>query len=159
QVLEDQGYRVRGFLELYERISYDLVEPRTPRMFRLSVTVALEHFTAILAENALRERLLDHAHPALQRLLFWHAAEEIEHKAVALDVFQRMGGTYRMRMAGLAMATLGLSAFWAAATGMLLLQDQRARRPGKARRSLAAKLYAERRIFREHGGILQRVFV
>jgi predicted metal-dependent hydrolase len=88
------------------------------------VTVALEHFTAIMAENALRERLIDLAHPSLQALLYWHACEEIEHKSVAFDVLARINPSYALRMKGLALATIGLAGFWVAAMLMLLEQDR-----------------------------------
>jgi hypothetical protein len=59
----------------------------------------------------------------MKGLLLWHAAEEIEHRAVAFDVLKAVAPSYPLRMAGLAMATLMLSGFWIAATGMLLQQD------------------------------------
>ncbi len=55
---------------------------------QLASTIALEHFTAILAHALLSdERHLDGAPPDIQRLWRWHAIEEIEHKAVAYDTF------------------------------------------------------------------------
>ena len=60
---------------------------------QLSVTLALEHFTAMLAHLLLSEPgLLDGAEPRLKALWRWHAAEETEHKAVAFDVYRTAVG-------------------------------------------------------------------
>jgi predicted metal-dependent hydrolase len=123
EVLERQGYRVRGFLRWYERIAYGGVERLAPPELALATTAALEHFTAILAELALGGTLLDDAHPIVRELLLWHAAEEIEHKAVAFDVLQRVSPSYALRMAGLAMGAACLGGFGLAAGLALLLQD------------------------------------
>lgn len=57
-------------------------------MAMLSVTIALEHFTAILADSLLRDPAILAGAPAdLRRMWEWHALEETEHKAVAFDVF------------------------------------------------------------------------
>lgn len=129
-VMREQGFDVDGLLATYERIAYEWIEPRVSPETRLSVTVALEHFTAIMAENALSERLIDLAHPALQALLYWHASEEIEHKSVAFDVLAKINPSYALRMKGLALATLGLAGFWVAALIMLLDQDRKKGRRG-----------------------------
>ena len=63
------------------------VRERGP-MAMLSVTIALEHFTAMIADLLLCEKsLLDGAPPDVARLWQWHALEEFEHRAVAFDVF------------------------------------------------------------------------
>jgi len=121
--MEAQGYVIRPFLRFFERVAWKEIEPRVSPALCLSVTVALEHYTAVLAETALQERHLDHAHPALRALLYWHAAEEIEHRAVAFDVLKRVNPSYALRMGGMALATLGLAAFWLAAMTTLLHQD------------------------------------
>ena len=59
----------------------------TPK-FRLAMTVGMEHLTAIMAEHVLTTpESLDPLNETVQELLYWHAVEEIEHKAVAFDVF------------------------------------------------------------------------
>ena len=54
----------------------------------LAITVAIEHWTAIIAHAALASaRHFKHDPPEVARLWRWHAIEEIEHKAVAYDTF------------------------------------------------------------------------
>jgi predicted metal-dependent hydrolase len=124
EMMEAQGYDVRRFLRLYEAVAYGVIERVAPRALALSTTAACEHYTAILAEHALRHRLLDQAHPAMRALLYWHAAEEIEHRDVAFDVLQAVHPSYALRVAGLAMATACLGGFWVVATLMLLGQEK-----------------------------------
>jgi predicted metal-dependent hydrolase len=89
----------------------DRVSQRTPEIGQLGVTCALEHFTALLGNMILRDpRLLEGAHPAMDALWRWHAAEENEHKTVAYDVFTAAGGDYRTRVGTMIGATV---IFWA----------------------------------------------
>ena len=124
QVLTAQGYKVKDFLRIYEFIAYNGIERVAPPALRLAVTAACEHFTAILAEEALRERFLEAAHPTLRALLLWHAAEEIEHRSVAYDVLMKIDSSYGLRVAGLAMASACLAGFWVMAAVSLIQQDK-----------------------------------
>jgi predicted metal-dependent hydrolase len=144
EVLEQQGYRVRGFLRWYERIAYQGIERLASPELRLATTAALEHFTAILADAALSGGVLDDAHPAVRRLLLWHAAEEIEHKAVAFDVLARVAPGYRLRIAGLVLGGACLATFTAVAAAMLLAQDG-----APVRRALGADAHRRRAWRRE----------
>jgi predicted metal-dependent hydrolase len=123
EALEAQGYDVRRFLRLYERVAYGFIERVAPRSLALATTAACEHYTAIIAEHGLRQRLLDLAHPRVRALLLWHAAEEIEHRAVAFDVLQKVSPGYGLRVAGMLMATVCLGGFWVAASLALLAQE------------------------------------
>jgi predicted metal-dependent hydrolase len=59
-----------------------------PPIVSLAATMALEHFTAILAHQLLANpRHLDGAEPEAADLWRWHACEEIEHKGVAYDTW------------------------------------------------------------------------
>jgi uncharacterized protein len=59
-----------------------------PPVINLATTVALEHFTAIIAHAVLKSPShMKNASPDAARLWKWHAIEEIEHKAVAFDTF------------------------------------------------------------------------
>jgi uncharacterized protein len=159
--LRAQGYPVDDFLATYEKVAYELIEKAAPPALRLATTVALEHFTAILAEDALSDRGaggLVHAHPAMRALLEWHAVEEIEHKAVAFDVLRAVNPSYALRMAGLALGTATLGAFWIAGTRAFLRHDGLGLREFVAdMRGLAAKAQARTGIAPEP--IVQRVFV
>lgn len=85
-----------------------------PKSFGLSGTIALEHFTALLADSVLREpRISEGAEPHYAAIWRWHALEETEHKAVAFDVWEAVMGrgvdAYALRCMGLALATV---IFW-----------------------------------------------
>jgi predicted metal-dependent hydrolase len=95
---------------------------KLPKGWQLSATIALEHFTAILADALLTEpRILEDADPRYALLWRWHALEETEHKAVAFDVWEAVKGTgpraYVERTAGLLLASL---IFWSIAIPFFL---------------------------------------
>jgi len=123
-VLEAQGYDVQSFLKIYQRIAYDFLEPTFGPKVGLAVTVALEHFTATLGERALSDGPLQNAHPLMRDLLMWHAAEEIEHKAVAFDVLKKVDDSYALRIFGLLVASATLIPFWILGAYMLARQDR-----------------------------------
>ncbi len=59
-----------------------------PPIVSLAATMCLEHFTAILAHELLKDaRHLEKADPESAGLWRWHAVEEIEHKGVAYDTW------------------------------------------------------------------------
>ncbi|MFO0679504.1 MAG: metal-dependent hydrolase [Polyangiaceae bacterium] len=123
EILEAQGYDLSGFFRVYEKLAFGVLEKRVPPSLRLAATAAAEHFTAILAEDALRMNALDLCDPSMRALLLWHAAEEIEHRAVAFDVLQTVAPDYTTRIAGLAIATTCLGGFWFLGAATLLVQD------------------------------------
>jgi len=90
--------RLRGFLKLVRRT----LSPKS----QLAATCALEHFTAMLAEQLLENpRMRDELHPSIRPLWLWHALEEAEHKAVAFDVYEAAGGGYVRRVAIMLLTT------------------------------------------------------
>ncbi|QPQ55076.1 metal-dependent hydrolase [Allosphingosinicella flava] len=81
---------------LEDRVDYrlDIVRTRPP-IVALAATMALEHFTAILAHELLKDpRHLADADPESAALWRWHAIEEIEHKGVAYDTWMHATKTW-----------------------------------------------------------------
>lgn len=73
---------------------------------RLAITVSMEHLTAIMAEHLLRNpEVIGTLDSSIQDLLYWHAVEEIEHKAVAFDVYQQCVGNEDMLHRAMRIAT------------------------------------------------------
>lgn len=92
----------------------------------LAVTVAIEHFTAVLAELMLKPgSILDRAEPSMRELWRWHAAEEMEHKAVAFDVYRAVGGTEKLRKAVMRRVVVVLSIELARVLFSILKKDGR----------------------------------
>ena len=82
----DAGYDLTA-LEARVSARLELLRSKPP-IASLAATMALEHFTAILAHALLADpRHLAGADPATAELWRWHASEEIEHKGVAYDTW------------------------------------------------------------------------
>src|SRR5690554_7972927 len=72
-----------------------------------------------------RDDVREDMHETMRPLWVWHAIEETEHKAVAYDVFQQVGGTYAERAFYqlFATAALGVVATWF--TGRMVMKDRK----------------------------------
>lgn len=95
-------------LELRIKVLMEWVTRFSTLKMRVAVTCALEHFTATMAEQLLRREdiNLQMSDPRMYRLWMWHAIEENEHKAVAYDVYQAIGGGYFQRTSIMILTTL-----------------------------------------------------
>jgi hypothetical protein len=82
----DAGYDLS---KLDARVEERLAITRSrPPIVNVAATMALEHFTAILAHELLKNPShLDGAEPEAAELWRWHSVEEIEHKGVAYDTW------------------------------------------------------------------------
>lgn len=101
-------------IESFVKSTLDNVTKYLGKELSLSGTIALEHFTALLADSILREpRLMEGAEPHYAALWKWHALEETEHKAVAFDTWTAVMGrgprAYALRATGMVLATV---IFW-----------------------------------------------
>ncbi|HSZ11589.1 MAG TPA: metal-dependent hydrolase [Rhizomicrobium sp.] len=82
----DAGYDQAKF-EAFMKRRIEVIK-KFPAISQLAVTIALEHFTAILAHAGIADpRHMQGAPDENARLWRWHAMEEIEHKAVAFDTY------------------------------------------------------------------------
>ncbi len=81
-----------------------------PARIQLGITVFSEHLTAVGAHALLSSpEAADELEPQMLSFWRWHAAEELEHKSVAFDLFTRVGGGYFTRMASVGAAALFLA--------------------------------------------------
>ncbi len=101
-----------------------------PKLEQLGATIALEHFTAILAHEALANPAhFAYATEEARRMWKWHAIEEIEHKSVAFDTFlaatKNMPGwqRYFIRVRTMIVATFMFFEFLFRGIADLLRQD------------------------------------
>lgn len=64
----------------------------------LASTVCSEHLTALMSDYALRKNpsLLESFAPQIRKSWAWHCIEEIEHKAVAFDVYMQEVGDRKL---------------------------------------------------------------
>ena len=82
----DAGYEI-AHLEQVVIDSLELTKGR-PQILNLAVTMALEHYTAMMAHQMLNDpKAFAGADPELADMWRWHAIEEIEHKGVAYDTW------------------------------------------------------------------------
>jgi len=86
RLIEQAGYNTDA-MDAYTAHRMSVARARPP-IAQLAITVALEHFTAILAHELLSNpKQLAGAMPEAVRLWKYHAIEEIEHKGVAFDTY------------------------------------------------------------------------
>lgn len=86
RLVSDHGYNVESIDQGIQAM-LALTEGR-PKEFNLAITIALEHFAAIISHHLLADpRYLDGADPVAADIWRWHATEEIEHKGITYDVW------------------------------------------------------------------------
>lgn len=79
------------------------------RKQQLALTVAMEHFTASMAEFLLKNpEIFDDVDPTFRNMLIWHAVEEIEHKAVAFDLYRLKVNNEKLRKRVMFISIIGL---------------------------------------------------
>jgi uncharacterized protein len=107
ELLVAQGFHEAPRIEAGLKVFLKRVRRTLSPKSQLAVTTALEHFTAMLAEQLLKTQYIrEQMHPEVARLWLWHALEESEHKAVAFDVYRAAGGGYVRRVAIMLLATV-----------------------------------------------------
>lgn len=106
--LKNRGYNIDK-MEAKQTKRLELFKKVAPKIRLLAATVAAEHFTAILADLLLRsgDDVFKGADPKMLAVWKWHAVEETEHKAVAFDVYQQVGGSEFLRRWIMVMVTFG----------------------------------------------------
>lgn len=94
--------------------------------FQLAITCAFEHFTALLGGYILRHpEVLATLDEDATKLWVWHAIEEIEHRAVAYDVYQHVFNDTQVRRNVMRSVTTGFASLTFYSASRLFMQDWR----------------------------------
>ena len=103
----------------------DYVKNLHPKI-QLASTCAFEHFTALLGGYILRHpEVLATLDEDAAKLWVWHAIEEIEHRAVAFDVYQAVYGDDKIRRMIMRSVTTGFASLTLYSATRLFLQDKK----------------------------------
>jgi predicted metal-dependent hydrolase len=138
--LAEQGVDTSRYTRLvdfgFERLLGDRpLGLRMPARFwlrrRLAIIAAIEHFTAVLGAWVLDASGLDDAaaDPVMLDLLRWHGAEEVEHRAVAFDLFEHVSGSYLTRLVTMVGVFVAMVVAWVA--GVIFFMHADPQRPGR----------------------------
>jgi uncharacterized protein len=95
-------------------------------LWRLSIIAAIEHFTCVLGWWIISDATaLDRAgaDPTMLDLLRWHGSEEVEHRAVAFDLYRHLGGGYLRRIDGMAIVGPVIIFLWTLGAHSLISHD------------------------------------
>ena len=101
-----------------------------PPKVQLAITCAFEHFTALLGGYILRHpEVLSTLDDDAAKLWIWHAIEEIEHRAVAFEVYQHVYADHRLRRMIMRSVTAGFASLTFYSASQLFLQDKKSSMP------------------------------
>ncbi len=124
-ILTNQGYHFKGFINLTRLYCYKFLESISPNILALSTASAIEHLNAIIAEHYLiKEPFMEQANKKLARMFAWHFAEEIEHKSVVFDLLNEINTNSFIRFLGLLMAIVNFIGLLYAGSFYLAFQDK-----------------------------------
>jgi predicted metal-dependent hydrolase len=133
-IMESQDLQPMNFVNVFRSTAWNGLEKMARKYLNknkfadklcLSITVGLEHYTAMLAESGILNKDITEKMPQEMKDLFmWHAAEEIEHKAIPFDVLKAVDDSYGLRIGGMAIATWGLWFYLGLGTVILTAQDK-----------------------------------
>lgn len=144
-VMEAQGIHVEkviSYLKLFIRLSQQHLSPK----YQLALTAAFEHITATLGEGFMEGDgdMFRNAHPVMRAMFMWHGVEEVEHKAVAFDVYEEAaGGGYFTRVSALILGTVLVHAIVGATLWHMLKVDHLHKSPRRITKGLN-RLYGPR---------------
>jgi predicted metal-dependent hydrolase len=154
RLAEDAGYDIKAIdARVAELLA--LTKDR-PAIANLAVTMALEHYTAMMAAEFLANPAhFKDADPEVRDMWRWHSAEEIEHKGVAFDTWSHATRDWkpskRWQVRSLVMLTVTARFFKNRWTDSLALLEQDGITGWKAKWGLFKYLTAT-------PGIVRRIF-
>lgn len=160
--LHEMGYPTRRIDRLVAR-RQKVIERRFSPLTCLSITAALEHFTAVFAETLLSDERAQAllGTTEVRSMLLWHAIEESEHRSVAFDVYRAVGGDETRRIKTMRIIRFSFPLAVVANTIISLLGDRAAYHPVRLIRSFAALRHSPfltRAVFHAAGEYMQPGF-
>jgi predicted metal-dependent hydrolase len=109
--LEQRGYPISGIDKRVGKLMNWFRKNLSPER-QLAHTAAIEHFTAMLAEQYLLDpEELAKLHPKMAGIIAWHSVEEAEHKAVAFDVYKTVVDDEWIRLSQMAFGSFMFMTF------------------------------------------------
>ena len=106
QFMDSRGYPASG-MEKFVRDRIAWIQKNSTPEENLARTAALEHLTAIIAGTFLEHpEVLERMHPTMAKVWAWHAIEEVEHRAVAFDVYKKLVDDEKLRVRTMLKVTL-----------------------------------------------------
>lgn len=122
ELLMEQGINTR-VPETAVKMALKILEQFSPSQ-QLAFTTFMEHFTALVGEQLLTDkRFQESAHGEMLQLWLWHAMEELEHKAVAYDVYDTIGNSRLERLIAFPAVTIVMLPAVFASWGYLLAKE------------------------------------
>lgn len=102
-----QGVAVDAMLARQNHVMFEVFRRYLPKTFTLGQTAAAEHMTALMAHGFFSNGMFAEADRRVRAMYAWHAVEEIEHKAVAFDMFKNVArGGYLTRILSMLQVSL-----------------------------------------------------
>ena len=92
---ELKGYDVEQLESIFVKKLDKCYTDKANNKIRLAVTTAMEHITASIGARILKGTLIKSDNPVVD-MWKWHSLEEIEHKAVAYNVYKAVKGSDRI---------------------------------------------------------------
>lgn len=111
---------------------------------RVGAIAAVEQLTTTLGDWVLTHDAVDRAgaDPEMMDLLRWHGAEEVEHRAIAFEVHQALGGTHAGRVFWMSIVAPLLVGFWVHGVDTLMTESCRVTGQGLAQGTFASFTHA-----------------
>ena len=122
--LARQGVPVKSLTGYTKKIT-EIRLRRYSASYNVALTAAFEHFTAMMADVFFaRKEVLAGADERVRAMMAWHAVEEMEHKAVAFDVMQKVAKVgYLKRVTAMTHAIFSFSLFCIMSPWFMLKAD------------------------------------
>lgn len=114
KLAENHGYDIKAIDKRVEELL--AMTKNRPVIVNLAATMALEHYTAMMAHEFLvNPQHFAKADPQVRAMWKWHAIEEIEHKGVAFDTYMHATRNWtpwrRWKLRSLMMLIVSISFF------------------------------------------------